>query len=56
MAAMAMQGILASDTGNNYPEAHIVDWSVSIADALIEKLRVCEPGKAGEKFPMDGTQ
>ena len=38
LAGLAMQGLLASDTENDWPVDELVDWSVKHADALIDEL------------------
>jgi len=38
LAAMAMQGILASDTENQHNNKNVVGWSVEAADALLAEL------------------
>ena len=43
-AAAAMQGMLSSDTGNNFTTAQIVPWSIELAEALIaERARRAAP-------------
>ena len=37
-AAMAMQGILASDSDQNYTDENVSAWAVNSADALLAEL------------------
>ena len=43
-AAAAMQGMLSSDTGNNFTTAQIVPWSIELAEAMLaERERRAAP-------------